>query len=54
MNDDNELRTQNLADEIDTYLKKNSLYGLARIIVKNIPKIFYNRLFWKLHCKNNN
>lgn len=52
MNDEKENKVEVLAESLETYLSNKSYNDLARLIVKNIPKEYYNRLFWKLHCKN--
>jgi hypothetical protein len=53
MEADKEKKVQGLAEDIEKYLQNNSYNRLARLIVKNIPKGYYNRLFWILHCTNN-
>lgn len=52
MNDEKENKVEGLAESLETYLSNKSYNDLARLIVKNIPKEYYNRLFWKIHCKN--
>ena len=52
MNNEKDKDINILAEYIETYLKNNSYKDLAKIIYKNIPKQYYNRLSYKLHCKN--
>lgn len=53
MIEEKEKKVETLANDIERYLQNNSYQRLARLIVKNIPQQYYNRLFWILHCTDN-